>query len=48
MNTLSIGNEALVHFNPLPNDKILNQSKFKAIADIKIYVNERLNLFLDG
>ena len=29
-------------FNPLPNDKILDRSKFKAFADDKIYVMGRV------
>ena len=30
------------YFNSLPNDKILDWSKFKAFADDKINVNEQL------
>ena len=34
------------HFNSLPNDKILDGSKRKAIADDKIHLNEKLKLVL--
>ena len=33
-------------FNSLPNDKILDWSKFKAFADDKINVTEKLNFVL--
>ena len=37
----------LVPFNSLPNDKILDWSKFKAIADDKINVNKKLKFGLE-
>ena len=36
----------LRHFNPLPNDKILYLSKFKAFADNKINVTQKLKFAL--
>ena len=33
--------------NPLPNDKILDQSKLKAFADNKINVTEKLKFILE-
>ena len=33
-------------FNSLPNDKILDQSKFKAFADDKINVTQKLKFVL--
>ena len=33
--------------NSLPNDKILDWSKLKALADDKIYVSEKLKYFLE-
>ena len=35
-----------VLFNPLPNDKILDWSKFKELADDKINVTEKVKLVL--
>ena len=35
-----------LRFNSLPNDKILNWSKLKAFADVKIYVTEELKFVL--
>ena len=32
--------------NPFPNDKILDQSKFKALADDKIIVTQKMNFVL--
>ena len=32
--------------NPLPNNKILNQSKLKNLADDKIYVTQKLNIVM--
>ena len=34
------------NLNSLPNDRILDQSKFKAFADDKIYVTEKLKYVL--
>ena len=36
--------EALANINPLPNDKILDKSKLKAIADDKINGTKNLKL----
>ena len=33
--------------NSLPNDKIVDWSKFKALADDKIYVTQNLNFVLE-
>ena len=38
----------LLFFNPLPNDKILDLSKFKAFADDKIIVTQKSKFSLGG
>ena len=43
---VSILTETNFTFNPLPNDKILDWSKLKAIADHKINVTEKLKFVL--
>ena len=35
-----------LYFNPLPNDKFLDWSKLKALADDKIIVTEKLKFVL--
>ena len=46
-NIFSISN-IIVFYYPLPNNKFLDWSKLKVLADEKINVTENLNLFLEG